>query len=80
MGWVSLFEPEALRELLRMPTGSRPIAVLCLGYVSEFYPRPMLEISDWAQRCSLKTLVHIDQWSNPSELGASLPYARLGCI
>jgi len=72
MGWVSLFEPEALRELLRMPIGSRPVAVLCLGYVSEFYPRPMLEISAWAQRCSLKTLVHIDHWSEPPELGASL--------
>ena len=52
MGWVSLFEPEALRELLRMPAGSRPVAVLCLGYVREFYPRPMLEMAEWARRCS----------------------------
>ena len=25
MGWVSMFDPEALRELLRMPSGSRPV-------------------------------------------------------
>ncbi|HEV7442651.1 MAG TPA: 5,6-dimethylbenzimidazole synthase, partial [Steroidobacteraceae bacterium] len=31
MGWVSLFEPESLRQLLRMPEGSRPVAILCLG-------------------------------------------------
>jgi 5,6-dimethylbenzimidazole synthase len=68
MGWVSLFEPESLRELLRMPVGSRPVAVLCLGYVAEFYPRPMLEIADWAQRCSVSTLVHTDHWSDPPEL------------
>jgi 5,6-dimethylbenzimidazole synthase len=63
MGWVSLFEPETLRELLRMPVGSRPVAVLCLGYVREFYPRPMLEMAEWARRCSVASLVHTDYWS-----------------
>jgi 5,6-dimethylbenzimidazole synthase len=62
MGWVSLFDPEALRELLRMPAGSRPVAVLCLGYVASFYPRPMLEEADWAQRVDLKDLVKTDYW------------------
>ena len=64
MGWVSLFEPETLRELLRMPEGSRPVAVLCLGYVREFYPRPMLEMAEWARRFNLATLVHTDYWSD----------------
>ena len=36
MGWVSLFEPQALADLLNMPTGSKPLAVLCLGPVTEF--------------------------------------------
>jgi 5,6-dimethylbenzimidazole synthase len=62
MGWVSLFDPEALRQLLRMPEGSRPVAVLCLGYVPGFYPRPMLEEADWAQRSDLKDLVQTDYW------------------
>jgi 5,6-dimethylbenzimidazole synthase len=62
MGWVSLFEPESLRQLLRMPEGSRPVAVLCLGYVPEFYRRPMLEESGWAQRADLQELVKIDYW------------------
>jgi 5,6-dimethylbenzimidazole synthase len=64
MGWVSLFEPESLRELLHMPVGSRPVAVLCLGHVHEFYPRPMLEMTEWARRCSIATLVHTDYWSD----------------
>jgi len=67
MGWVSLFEPETLRELLRMPEGSRPVAVLCLGHVREFYPRPMLEMAEWARRFSLSTLVHTDYWSDGAE-------------
>ncbi len=62
MGWVSLFDPVALRALLRMPEGSRPVAVLCLGHVREFYPRPMLETENWAQRSDLDKLVFTDYW------------------
>jgi 5,6-dimethylbenzimidazole synthase len=63
MGWVSMFDPESLRQLLRMPQGSRPVAILCLGYVPEFYRRPMLEETDWAQRVDLKELVKTDYWT-----------------
>src|SRR5258708_14694348 len=62
MGWVSLFDPETLRRLIRMPEGSRPVAILCLGYVPAFYPRPMLEDVDWAHRFGLTTMVHTDYW------------------
>lgn len=62
VGWVSLFEPESLRQLLRMPEGSRPVAILCLGYVPEFYRRPMLEDSGWAHRADLQDLVKTDYW------------------
>ena len=62
MGWVSLFDPETLRRLIHMPEGSRPVAVLCLGYVPAFYPRPMLEEVDWAHRFDLKSMVHTDYW------------------
>jgi 5,6-dimethylbenzimidazole synthase len=69
MGWVSLFDPEELRRLIHMPEGSRPVAVLCLGYVSAFYPRPMLEEADWAHRLNLKNKVQTDYWTE--ENGAS---------
>jgi 5,6-dimethylbenzimidazole synthase len=64
MGWVSLFDPEALRRLIHMPEGSRPVAVLCLGYVPAFYPRPMLEEVDWARRFDLKDMVQTDYWTD----------------
>jgi 5,6-dimethylbenzimidazole synthase len=57
MGWVSLFDPEQLAQLLKLPAGSRPVAVLCLGHVPEFYRKPMLEETHWAQRLDLRTLV-----------------------
>jgi 5,6-dimethylbenzimidazole synthase len=49
MGWVSMFEPTALAELLALPSGSKPIAILCIGQVAAFYPAPMLELEGWRQ-------------------------------
>jgi 5,6-dimethylbenzimidazole synthase len=65
MGWVSLFDPESLAQLLRMPPGSRPVAVLCLGRVPEFYRQPLLEEVHWARRVDLQELVKTDYWSPP---------------
>ncbi|MDO9364987.1 MAG: 5,6-dimethylbenzimidazole synthase, partial [Methylotenera sp.] len=42
MGWVSIFDPVALGQLLNMPSDAKPIAVLCLGHVNSFYKEPML--------------------------------------
>ena len=67
MGWVSLFEPEDLRVLLRMPAGARPVAVLCLGHVPEFYPRPMLEMTQWRDGRRLASVVHTDYWGNDAD-------------
>ncbi len=65
LGWVSLFEPEALRTLLQMPEDSQPVAVLCLGHVEKFYDKPMLEQSQWADRKDLKNLLFENQWNTP---------------
>ncbi|MDH4565539.1 5,6-dimethylbenzimidazole synthase [Pseudomonas sp. BN414] len=62
MGWVSLFDPPALAELLGMPEGSKPVAVLCLGPVNAFYPAPMLALEGWAQPRPLAELVFENQW------------------
>lgn len=66
MGWVSLFDPDALASLLGMPAGSRPVAVLCLGPVKAFYPRPMLEEEGWAEARPLADLLFTDRWGNQS--------------
>ena len=62
MGWVSLFDPEQLRQLLHMPEGAKPVAILCLGQVEAFYPKPMLEMTGWAERQSLDDLVCENVW------------------
>ncbi len=66
MGWVSLFDPEAVRTLLEMPEGSQPAAILCLGPVEAFYPRPMLEEEGWRQGRPLEELVFENRWGQKS--------------
>ncbi|MEY3289623.1 MAG: putative 5,6-dimethylbenzimidazole synthase (flavin destructase), putative cob(II)yrinic acid a [Pseudomonadota bacterium] len=65
LGWVSMFEPEALKNLLNMPEDSRPFAILCLGHVEQFYDKPMLEQQQWAERKKLNTLLFENTWNTP---------------
>jgi len=62
MGWVSLFDPQLLANLLSCPPGAKPIALLCLGPVHEFYPRPMLEQLDWRHGKALSSVLMDDSW------------------
>lgn len=60
--WVSLFDPQQLASLLHIPQGSQPIAILCLGHVAEFYPKPMLEMENWAQAKPLDEFISENAW------------------
>jgi len=62
LGWVSLFEPQALAQLLHMPPGSKPLAVLCLGPVNAFYAEPMLLQEGWATPRPLSELLFENSW------------------
>ena len=62
MGWVSLFDPIALGELLGLPEGAEPLALLCLGPVREFYPRPMLVEEGWAEEQPLAGMLYENRW------------------
>ena len=64
VGWVSLFDPEWLREFCKMPEGSQPIAILCVGHVDKFYPAPMLETEGWDKRRNMSEIVFQDVWDN----------------
>ena len=62
MGWVSLFDPDALGQLLGIPAGGKAVAILCLGHVEAFYPRPMLEQEGWAQGRPLHDCLYENRW------------------
>jgi 5,6-dimethylbenzimidazole synthase len=63
MGWVSLFDPIKLAELLNIPNGAKPIAILCLGYVNSFYKEPMLVEEGWAKEKPLAEMLMENGWN-----------------
>ena len=65
MGWVSLFDPSQLAQLLQLPEGAEPVAILCLGYVDAFYPEPMLKIENWAQPRTIDDVLYENRWGTP---------------
>ncbi|MET0703400.1 MAG: 5,6-dimethylbenzimidazole synthase [Mycobacterium sp.] len=62
MGWVSLFDPDRLARILKMPPGAEPVAILCLGPVPEFPDRPALELDNWATGRPLAEFVDENFW------------------
>jgi 5,6-dimethylbenzimidazole synthase len=68
VGWVSILDTQAIEQLLRLPPGVQLVAYLCVGYPTEFRPRPMLEEVGWKRRQPLGDLVFQDQWGVQSLL------------
>ena len=62
MGWVSIISNKELKKILKIPKHIKPIAYLCLGYVSEFSIQPDLEKSKWLQRINLNDIIYIEKW------------------
>ena len=65
VGWVSILDPIAVKELLRIPAGAHLVAYLCLGYVREFSEVPDLERYGWERRAELAPLVRADYFDQP---------------
>lgn len=62
VGWVSILANEDLEKILSIPRHVRPVAYLCLGYVSEFSDKPDLERAGWLPRMGLDKVVCFEQW------------------
>jgi 5,6-dimethylbenzimidazole synthase len=62
VGWVSILDPQLLRDTLRIPQQITPIAYLCLGYVTQFASEPDLERSGWERRAPLKDVLSFDRY------------------
>lgn len=64
LGWVSLFDPIELAQLLNMPADAKPIAVLCLGHVASFYKEPMLVETGWKIEKPLTDMLMENSWNH----------------
>lgn len=62
MGWVSIISNKELKKILKIPRCVKPIAYLCLGYVSIFSIQPDLEKAKWLKRIDLKDVIYLEKW------------------
>jgi nicotinate-nucleotide--dimethylbenzimidazole phosphoribosyltransferase len=69
-GWVTFYRKDDLRPLLAIPPHVDPVALVCLGYVADFPPRPLLEEAGWDVRLPLGAVVAEGRWD-----GAPPPWA-----
>ncbi len=67
LGWVSLFDPVELAQLLNMPADAKPNAVLCLGHVASFYKQPMLVETGWNIEKPLSEMLMENGWHTHAE-------------
>lgn len=65
VGWVSILDPSAIKDLFRIPADAELVAYLCIGYVENFAETPDLERFGWEQREQLSTLARADLFDRP---------------
>lgn len=62
VGWVSIVDPDAVRELLAIPAEIAVVAYLCVGYVNEFATEPDLVRARWESRLPLEAVVDRERY------------------
>lgn len=67
MGWVTLFDPAELSDLLHLPQGVVTLGWLCLGWPDERPPSPGLERAAWSSRLPLDEVVLQERWPAEGE-------------
>jgi len=62
MGWVSILDPDRVKQILHAPANNQLVAYLCIGYVSEFLTQPELELLQWEKRKSMEKVVYHNRY------------------
>lgn len=75
MGWVTLFRPQDIADLLGLPDGVATLGWLCLGWPDERPPDPGLERQGWSQRLPLDDVIVAERW--PGDDAPDAPVSHL---
>ncbi len=62
IGWVSILNPEQVKNILSAPQQNKLVAYLCVGHVDQFLDKPELETLKWEPAKLLSSLVHYDSY------------------
>ena len=50
IGWVSIVDPQKVKQAVNAPKDNELIGYLCVGYVNEFLDEPELKKVSWNQK------------------------------
>ena len=62
MGWVSILDPNTVKDILNAPADRELIAYLCLGKVDKFYDKPELETLKWQEKKTAEQVIHAESY------------------
>lgn len=62
MCWVSLIDPQLVKQLLKIPDAITLVGYLCLGIPESFDDRPHLERQGWRERAPLEDVLFFESW------------------
>ena len=62
LGWVSILDPNKVKDILNAPEDRQLIGYLCLGHVDVFYENPELERLQWEKRKNIHDVVIQDKY------------------
>ncbi len=62
IGWVSIINPDKVKNILNAPKQNKLIAYLCVGHVDQFLEKPELETLRWEPAKVLSSLVRYDNY------------------
>jgi nicotinate-nucleotide--dimethylbenzimidazole phosphoribosyltransferase len=74
VGWVTLFPPQELAELVGLPDGVVSLGWLCIGWPDERPPEPGLERAGWSRKLPLADVLLWESWDSQAP---SAPISRL---
>ncbi|HXC06661.1 MAG TPA: 5,6-dimethylbenzimidazole synthase, partial [Bacteroidia bacterium] len=77
LGWVSILDPEKVKNILHAPAENQLVAYLCMGYVHEFLDKPELEILEWEKRKELDQIKKTGKYAETAFTGFTVqPLSR----
>ncbi len=64
IGWISFFNPEDVKKILKIPENIKLVAYLAMGYLKEEHDIPELQEKKWKDRMQLEDLIFSEKWNN----------------
>ncbi|MDG2389208.1 MAG: 5,6-dimethylbenzimidazole synthase [Planctomycetaceae bacterium] len=71
MCWVSLIDPERVKQIIGIPADIKLVGYLCLGVPESFDDRPHLERQGWKTRTPLEDILFFESWGHQQMMDSS---------